>query len=308
MNHTAFMKNIKAQFIQRDMKIILELLKQTNKKIFSDIELGMILNKYKKLAKNDENFISNISRKIFIDIMVEEKIVEKLLVESSLRNINRYIFKPSNIYEKALSLTSKSYLSHYTAVFIHGLTLNVPKVIYINSEQSQKKNKTEQLELRQINIDKAFSREFRRSNNIAYLKEKPHDVKVIILNGKYMENSNIEYLEIGGSLIPITDIERTLMDIAVRPEYSGGVVEVINIFKNAIFSIDRLIGILDNADYIYPYHQVLGFYLELAGYPESSLKLFDHYDLKYNFYLNYKMIAPSFSKRWKIYYPNHISY
>jgi hypothetical protein len=59
-------------------------------------------------------------------------------------------------------------------------------------------------------------------------------------------------------------------------------------------------------DYIYPYHQVLGFYLEKAGYKESQLKILDNMDIEYDFYLNYKMENPSFSERWKLYYPGHL--
>lgn len=34
--------------------------------------------------------------------------------------------------------------------------------------------------------------------------------------------------------IRVTDLERTLIDIAVRPAYSGGVFEVLEAFKNAL--------------------------------------------------------------------------
>lgn len=302
MQKKELIKDFNYKFIEKDIDSILDLLETSGKKIFSDTDLRKILTKYNKKCD------LNIKKKLFIDILLDLKVLYKLSVECSTRNINRYIFKKSNIYEKALSLNNKSYLSHYTAVFLQGLTLNVPKVIYTSTEQYKKPNITKQSELRQINIDKAFSREFRKTNNIAYLKEQPNDIKVVMLNDKYRNNSDLEILSVNNSLLPVTNIERTLIDIVVRPGYSGGVLEVVNVFKNAInkVSIEKLMLILDKSDYIYPYHQALGFYLERAGYSKSVLKKLDNYDFKYNFYLTYQMIDPSFSKRWKVYYPNYL--
>ena len=33
--------------------------------------------------------------------------------------------------------------------------------------------------------------------------------------------------------VRVTDLERTLIDIAVRPEYAGGVYEVLNVYRLA---------------------------------------------------------------------------
>ena len=70
----------------------------------------------------------------------------------------------------------------------------------------------------------------------------------------------------GGS-IPTTNIERTLIDIAVRPVYSGGVFEVLKAYKMAKdkVSINKLAAYLKKIGYVYPYHQVVGFYLEKSG-------------------------------------------
>lgn len=310
MYNKDFIDKIKSQFIEHDIEIIVDMLENENKNIFSDIDLGKIFIEYKAVINDDSNIFSYITKKLFIETLLDLKTIHKIPIKSSIKNFNRYLFKDANIYEKALSLNSGSYLSHYTAVFLHNLTLNVPKVIYTNTEQYKKPNKIKQTELKQINIDKAFSREFRKTNNIAYLKDEKNNIKIVMLNGKYTNNSNLELLSVGNSQIPVTNLERTLIDVMVRPDYSGGIPEVINVFKNAKeeISIGRLISILNNLDYIYPYHQSLGFYLELAGYSENILKRFDHYDFKYNFYLTYKMIDPSFSERWKIYYPNYINY
>jgi hypothetical protein len=129
-----------------------------------------------------------------------------------------------------------------------------------------------------------------------------------MLNGKNTERLGITEIEVDGEKLAITDIERTLVDLSIRPGYGGGVEEILAAYKNAKgeISINRLLAYLKKMDYIYPYHQVLGFYLEKAGYKESHLKILDGMDLEYDFYLNYNMKNPSFLERWKLYYPEHL--
>ena len=68
--------------------------------------------------------------------------------------------------------------------------------------------------------------------------------------------------------IPRTTLERTLIDITVRPIYSGGVNAVLDAYKKSIgkVSVKKIIAILDTINFIYPYYQAVGFYLEKAGY------------------------------------------
>lgn len=307
MKKNHLLKKYKKDVIKSNIETIKIFLEDIDKKILSDLDIGIAFNKYIEIY--EEELIFSFSRLEFINILLELEIIEKINVKNSKKIINRYLFtKKANVYEKALSLSTNSYLSHYTAVFMHGLTLNVPKTIYINTEQTKKNNKINQNGLRQLNIDKAFSREFRRTNNISILEDDLQKYKVIMVNGKYLGNKNITTIKYKNSILPISSVERTLIDIIVRPDYSGGVTEVIDAFKSAKsnISVSKLINILDQSEYIYPYHQSLGFYLERAGYSERELDKLSKYKYNLEFYLTYQMINPKFSERWKIYYPNYI--
>ena len=106
--------------------------------------------------------------------------------------------------------------------------------------------------------------------------------------------------------LQVTDIERTLIDIAVRPSYAGGLYEVLNAYRKAQgrVSINKLTAMLRKLNYIYPYHQAIGFYLHKAGvYKETQIELLKQFDFKYDFYLTHQMKEREYSKEWRLYYP-----
>ena len=108
--------------------------------------------------------------------------------------------------------------------------------------------------------------------------------------------------------LQLTNIERTLIDIAVRPFYSGGTVEVQKAYIKARgkISTERLISILKKIDYTYPYHQVIGFYMQRAGFEDSALNSLKKMGLKYDFYLDYGIKEKDYSKEWRVYFPKNI--
>lgn len=214
------------------------------------------------------------------------------------KELIRYTNKNATVYEVALSLRKHAYLCHYTAVFLHGLTDNIPKVVYSNAELMRGGNSGE---LKQDGIDKAFACNARQSNQIA-----DYDgISIYLLNCKNVGQIGVKQIDFGGAMLRVTDLERTLIDITVRPNYAGGVYEVLNAYIAAKEKVlaNRLVSTLKKLDYTYPYHQAIGFYMEKAGYSESALTLLEKMEIKYKFYLTYKMEFKEYSERWKLFYP-----
>ena len=58
-----------------------------------------------------------------------------------------------------------------------------------------------------------------------------------------------------GERIDLTNLERTLIDIAVCPAYAGGTQNVLFSYSRAIqkISVDLLVEMLEDLDYLYPY-------------------------------------------------------
>jgi len=237
----------------------------------------------------------------FIDFLLDETKLKENRFKFPTRSEIRYTWGDVSIYEVALTLKPDSYFTHYTAMFFHELTEQIPKTIYLNQEQPKKTIR--ETHLTQSSIDSAFKRPVRVSSNMALYGE----YNVCLLNGMYTGKLEvIETLGSAGERIYVTDVERTLIDITVRPIYSGGIFEVLNAYRLARnkVSVNKLSAILQKLNYIYPYHQAVGFYLDRAGnYKDSSISLFRKLEMKYDFYLTHQMKEMSYSKEWRLFYP-----
>ncbi len=97
-----------------------------------------------------------------------------------------------------------------------------------------------------------------------------------------------------------------MIDIAVRPSYAGGVFEVARAFRAALdkISIPVLVATLRKLDYVYPYHQAVGFYLQRAGMDAPRLEKLKGLGLNYDFYLANRMSGPKYDKDWRLFYPD----
>ncbi len=240
----------------------------------------------------------------FIEFLQNKEVLLKTGF-SDEENHKRFIYtwKTEDDFTTISGLKMNAYFSHYSALFIHQLTLQIPKTFYLNSEHATDAvttTKSSRSTLTQDAIDKAFSSPQRKSS-VAYSYR---DKKIVITNGKRTKKLGVIKKNSKDQCFEYTDLERTLIDIAIRPVYAGGVFEVLEAFKRAKPKLDaeKMAGYLKKLDYIYPYHQVIGFYLEKAGYSENDLKLFDK-KMAFDFYLTYDIRNKAYSERWKLYYP-----
>jgi len=198
------------------------------------------------------------------------------------------------------SLGRGAYLSHGTAVFLHALTDQLPNVIYVNKEQSAKRGSVGHLS--QSGIDNAFSRQQRQSTFV-YMYEGSH---FLMLSGKNTGRLEVGTLPITRELsAPVTKLERTLIDIAVRPAYAGGVYQVLEAYRRAKgrASIATLLATLRRMNFVYPYHQAIGFYLQKAGFEPKHYNRFKELGLEYNFYLTYDIRDREYDSNWHLFYP-----
>jgi predicted transcriptional regulator of viral defense system len=220
------------------------------------------------------------------------------------RHETRYIWGEVPLIEVVLSLKPNSYFSHYTAVRLHGLTEQVPKIIYLNHEQHLKSQTTGGLE--QGRIDAAFRNNQRLSNNVTEID----GVGICLINGKNtgllgVVSDAMQYDSETPVNVRVTNIERTLIDIVTRPAYAGGVSEVLKAFelaKNQV-SVNSLAAMLSKIQHTYPYHQAIGFYMERAGYKIKALELMQKFPINFDFYITNSMGQKDYIEKWKLFIP-----
>jgi hypothetical protein len=215
----------------------------------------------------------------------------------------RFASRLASRFQIALSIKRGSYLSHGTAASLHSLIEPAAGITYVNKEQSPKNSPRH---LSQDAIDRAFLRSPRESNYRFWQMDQPNPVQYVILNGKSSHDFGVEWREdTKYGRLRVSNLERTLVDIVVRPHYSGGSSSLLNAYVKAKANADpnRIADTLERMDYAYPYHQSIGFLMARAGFRRSEYELFRKPELKYDFYLMHGMAKPLFDPEWKLYYP-----
>lgn len=271
--------------------------RQEAKNVYAPLQLQEFLSTIKK----DIKLPKSVTISTMIKILESSNKLKKNEFSFPSRNYIRYIRgKKTTIYEILSSLDGKAYFSHLSALYFHRLLEQETLDIYLNIEQSQKPENDNKI--LQDSIDKAFSRPQRITSNVVAYQQ----CRIFLLNGKHTNRLGvIKMPDANKKNIFITNLERTLIDIAVRPYYSGGVSNVLNIYKKAVknVSVEIIVNMLKKLNYSYPYHQSIGFYIDSAGFYEVSSIFKKEFPISFNFYLTYQMEEADFSEKWRIYYP-----
>jgi predicted transcriptional regulator of viral defense system len=241
----------------------------------------------------------------FVDFLEKSGKLRRLDFAFPVRPTHCYIWGDVPLLEVLLHLKPRSYLSHYTAMRYHGLTEQVPRTIYVTHEQVHPNTRARE-PLSQELITAAFKNPVRESQNIASFGSRT----ICLINGADTQMQGITSGSMADgtdlpAMVKVTDLERTLIDATVRPVYSGGVAEVMKAFREAreALSVNRLRGLLHRLAYLYPFHQAIGFYLERADYPESSLKLIRELPQIVDFYLAHAMSEADYVPQWRLFVP-----
>lgn len=244
-----------------------------------------------------------ISGRRFIEFLVERvglRVVE--LRSEHYGRIIRYAWGQYSPYLMALSLRPRAYLTHGTAVLLHGLNDQLPKVIYANQEQSEKPRGGR---LSQERLTLAFSRHQRASSYVYALEGH----RIALLSGKQTGGLGVVRVEgPRGEELPVTNVVRTLIDIVVRPAYSGGIVQVLEAYRGARGKVDggELVRMLRKLDYVYPYHQAIGFLMERASYPAEECAKLARLGMQFDFYLIHGMKKPKRDPKWRLFFPEGV--
>lgn len=240
----------------------------------------------------------------FIDMLLRRtKMREVKLASSDYPSIIRYVWgKNVAPVSVALSIKRGAFLSHSSAMWIHGLGGD-KNHIHINVEQSKKP--PSRSVLTQESIDQAFRNKQRRSR-LAY---KYDDATITVLSGKNSGNLEVQPATApSGEQVRVTSLERTLIDITVRAAYAGGVAHVLDGFRRCRgrVSVEKLLRVLKELDYVYPYHQAIGFYVKQAEYGKAEQDLVRKLGTPFLFYLTHESKQLALDEDFKVFFPKSL--
>lgn len=205
-----------------------------------------------------------------------------------------------------LALKKNLHFSHYTAMRMQGLTEQSPTSIYITDERRSSYQRDHE-KIGQAEIDQAFKQAPKISHNWVEHAGK----KIYLLNGADTEHLGVITERVNDEdgkevRVRITNLERTLIDITVRPVYAGGIFEVAKAFELAknVVSINKLVAMLRKLNFTYPYHQAIGYYLERAAYKPSQIDLIRRIPIECDFYLMHEMSETRYASDWRLFVPS----
>lgn len=268
-----------------------------NKHVFTEADLSDILSQNRPIWKLPDYV--NTGR--FIGFLGDSgKFSVAKVASEHYRSATRYIWGKASPFAVAVSLRSSAYLSHGTAVFLHGLTDQIPRTIYVNKEQSVKPRSTSPL------TPEALARAFSGQQRRSVYTFNYDNWTIVLLSGKNTGRLEVDPIAAEtGEAIDVTRLERTLIDITVRPAYAGGIYQVLEAYKaaKARISVNTLIATLKKLDYVYPYHQAIGFYMERADYEESRTERLLKLGTSLDFYLAHGIKERAYDSKWRLFYP-----
>ncbi|MDO8719966.1 MAG: type IV toxin-antitoxin system AbiEi family antitoxin [Polaromonas sp.] len=262
-------------------------------------ELGAILSKEGRSWR----LAQNTTVTDFIDFLIESTNLKRFEFPFPNRNETLFAWGKVPTMEMLLHIKTSSYFSHHTAVCMHGLAEQIPPDIYISHERA---SPSPNANIDQARIDEAFRSPAHATQNAMDFGDR----HLVLLNSASSQQlgvvkQTVKYGADEAVLVRLTNIERTLIDAAVRPIYTGGISEVAKAFKFAKeqVSVNRLGAMLKKLSYTYPYHQLIGYYLERAGYRPSQLDLLRRFPMEYDFYLDHGMQNTEYIKDWRLHVP-----
>ena len=238
---------------------------------------------------------SSLSYNSFLLKLIDKGLIQKsITIRGHIKT--RYTFSQDfNIYDFCNSLEKNSFFSMSTALNIQGLSDFREEYIFVSKERSTKIEQGN-VTLTQENIDNAFSKKPRRTN--AYDKIDNHVVVLLEAN----KTDTFEVIEYNG--YRVSSVNRAFVEMITNVQYlqsSETIIEVFTKIKEKL-NLDTIYTIIEKFDFIYPYFQLAGFYLEQIGFLKTELVKFYDKKSKLNFYTQKNKNHYEFDEYWKVYY------
>lgn len=211
-------------------------------------------------------------------------------------------------YEIARGMFPRGYFCNMSAVYYQSLTNQIPKTVYVCTESNAKRRRVND-ELTDSKVRQAFLKPSRRTKfRIAF-----REFDIVVIERMAGTGSGVVSSRAASGLLPsnarVAGLERALIDAVVCPQYNGGVSSIPDYFRHAHGKIDvgKLIQIYRELEFVYPYFQSIGFFMERTGMLEMANAVRAEFTPKNKFYIDHSAKASwKYDDRWMIFYPEGV--
>lgn len=252
---------MREDYYTQNKKEILRIVKK--KAFFSINDITSILDKLK-----EENLVSNsLTQNDFYLKLLDDGLVAHTITIRDIEKIRYTLNKEFNIYDFVYSLEKNGFFSMFTSLNIQGLTNFRDNFIFISKERMKRVN-FKSKDITQEAIDKAFTNKPRRTKAYATI----YNYNVVILESNNTQEIGI--IKYKG--YKISSINRAFVEIISNIQYSKTPDDVIYEFNNLKDKLDinEIFNIIEKFDFVYPYYQLAGYYLEKIGFLKEELSKF----------------------------------
>ncbi len=233
------------------------------------------------------------------------KLIKNGLIQHSVKIKDRVYIRYSmykdadlNIYEFTSTFDeSRRFFSMSTSLNIQGLSNFRNNIIFLTKERVTK-NILDEDNLTQEKIDQAFKKPYRRTKAIG----KFLNYNIVLLEANKTNGKPFEVIEYNN--YKVSSINRAFVEMISSVGYMRSTEDIINVFVPIKDKLDlnKILKVIKTFDFVYPYYQLAGFYLEQIGYTKNELKSFYKNLSEFNFYAQKERENYIFDEYWKIYH------
>lgn len=302
----------KNKFNSMVKKDLIDICRQHTNQLFTKNELSSFFNEIYYILYSDN--LSDEEFNMFEFILISWDILDYFCFDNKEKLY--YIVSSSSLLLDALSQNyENAFFSHHTASYIYGFTQPTDDIFMSKLYQSKSNIKGI---LDQDAINRVFSGEMRKAQKKILITSNANTYKKeLYLLSQYADKSRYDLEDLGiiqkqidESSILISSYEKLLIEVVVRPSYFPDLKSIVDIYIKSKEYVDcnKLLKILDNFNYTYPYHQCIGFLLDITKYNQQQVDLFQNIPANTDFYLVYNSsnYDLGYSEKWHLYYPKEI--
>jgi predicted transcriptional regulator of viral defense system len=246
----------------------------------------------------------------FVRALQEEQILQVHALKAkngkTISLYGSYPLRDLSPCQVATAMFPDGYFCNLTSIYFHSLTKQIPNVVYICHETITPKRRRDSDIPSDTRLRNAFIKPHRYTTYVVEFEG--HEI-VVIDREKGSDHGVVEVRKRGAACPQgsrVTCLERALIDAVVAPHYNGGIASLCAYFRAAQkrLRIERLLEICRKLDFVYPYAQSIGFFLDRSGLQKQAAEMRRTFPPQRQFFVDHDAKSSwEYDDQWMLFYP-----